>query len=89
MEMVIDASGSIRCIYGEDIDLACLGDVSIRRASQVEADAQAQWWADLAPVHGPRLGPFTRRSTALEAELTWLATCWLAGGSNAVTQSDA
>ena len=89
MEMVIDTSGNIRCIYGEAIDLPCLGDVSIRRASHVEPDLQGQWWADLAPVNGPRLGPFARRSEALEAEVAWLATCWLAGGNNATTQSDA
>ena len=82
MEMVIDAHGNIRCIYGEAIDLACLGNVSIRRASHVEPDLQGQWWADLAPVNGPRLGPFTSRSKALDAEVAWLATQWLLRGND-------
>ncbi len=34
------------------------------------------WYADLAPVGGPVLGPFLKRSTALEAELDWLVAHW-------------
>lgn len=30
------------------------------------------WWADLTPVEGPVLGPFTKRSEALAAEAEWL-----------------
>ena len=30
------------------------------------------WWADMQPVRGPVLGPFTTREDALEAELIWL-----------------
>jgi hypothetical protein len=77
MRMVIDRQGQIRCIYGEEIDLSTLGPISIRRASHVEPDAQGKWWADLSPVSGPRLGPFDRRSNALEAELAWLERWWL------------
>jgi hypothetical protein len=50
--------------------------VAIRRASQVEPDAAGLWWADLAPVGGPMLGPFARRMQALTAEQTWLEK-WL------------
>jgi hypothetical protein len=46
--------------------------MSIQRASHVEPDEQGQWWADLAPVHGPKLGPFAVRSAALDAERCWL-----------------
>ena len=52
------------------------GDLAIRRASHVEPDAAGRWWADLAPVGGPRLGPFDRRSEALAAELRWLERHW-------------
>jgi len=31
-----------------------------------------KWWADLAPVVGPVLGPFETREEALRAELEWL-----------------
>ena len=30
------------------------------------------WWADLTPVDGPVLGPFSIRDTALSKEIEWL-----------------
>jgi hypothetical protein len=76
MRLVIDTHGVVRCVYSEALDLATLGVVSVRRASHVEADAEGRWWADLSPVAGPRLGPFERRSQALEAERAWLEAHW-------------
>lgn len=72
MEMVITAAGAIRCLYGEQIDLAALGRLQIVRASHVEPDERAQWRVDLSPVGGPVLGPFAARSAALAAEARWL-----------------
>lgn len=72
MDLVIDALGQVRCLYGEEIPLARLGAMGIRRASHVEPDDQGRWWADLAPAGGPVLGPFDRRSAALAAEENWL-----------------
>lgn len=72
MELLVDPKGQIHCLYGEAIELSALGPLTIRRASHVEPDAGGQWWADLAPVDGPKLGPFDQRSTALTAELRWL-----------------
>jgi hypothetical protein len=84
MELRIDPRGQVVCVYGEAIDLAVLGEPSIRRASHVEPDDQGRWWADLAPVGGPRLGPYARRSQALAAEVGWLEAHWLpAGGAPA------
>jgi hypothetical protein len=77
MQMVIDPHGVVRCVYGEAIDLAVLGLMQIRRASQVEPDAVGNWWAELAPIGGPRLGPFKKRSQALTAESQWLEAHWL------------
>ena len=77
MELVIDVCGQVRCLYTEVIDLAAIGPLAIRRASHVEPDENGSWWADLAPVDGPRLGPFDRRSFALDAERLWLETHWL------------
>ena len=77
MHLRIDPGGAVSCIYGEAIDLGCLGEVSIRRGSWVEPDEQGNWWADLAPVDGPRLGPFARRSEALTVERDWLQQHWL------------
>jgi len=77
MQLLIDRHGQAFCIYGEAIDLTALGQVSIRRASHVEPDQDAQWWADLSPVAGPVLGPFPCRTDALQAECEWLETHWL------------
>jgi len=59
MELMVTPGGSINCIYGEEIELPALGEVSIRRASHVEPDDRGRWWADLSPVGGPVLGPFS------------------------------
>jgi hypothetical protein len=72
MFLIVDSKGDVRGLYAEAIDLAVLGAVFIRRASHVEPDDDGLWWADLAPVHGPRLGPFRCRSAALHAESHWL-----------------
>jgi hypothetical protein len=77
MRLVIDPCGQVRCLYAEVLDLASLGTVSIRRASHVEPDSQGAWWADLSPVGGPMIGPFARRSLALDAEQSWLEEHWL------------
>ena len=72
MELVIAPGGTVQCIYAEAIDLTSLGAVEIRRASVVEPDAAGMWWADMAPVGGPKCGPFAKRSEALAAEIEWL-----------------
>jgi hypothetical protein len=76
----------VRGVYVEAIDLSTLGPLNIRRASHVEPDAEGRWWAELAPVGGPKLGPFGRRSEALTAELTWLEDHWC-GGADVVSPS--
>ncbi len=77
MELLCLVDGRIRTIYAETIDLTELGHPSIKRASHVEPDSQGYWWADLSPVHGPKLGPFRQRSDALSAETRWLLVRWL------------
>lgn len=72
MQLLILPSGAVRCLYDESLNLAALGQLHIRRASHVEPDETGKWWAELAPVAGPRLGPFQRRSQALAAEQRWL-----------------
>jgi hypothetical protein len=76
MRLTVDVHGVVRCVYDELLDLAALGAVSIRRASHVEPDDTGRWWPDLAPVGGPRPGPFAQRSQALAAEQTWLEAHW-------------
>ena len=74
MELVVDAGGDVRCVYGEELDLRQLGKLLITRASHVEPDRDGFWWADMGPVDGPVLGPFKNRTEALQAERGWLAT---------------
>lgn len=81
MLLVITPDGTTRCLYGEAIDLHTLGLVTIARGSHVEPDDQGQWWADMAPRDGPRLGPYARRSEALQAEVAWLEANWLCPAS--------
>ena len=73
MELVVDAGGDVRCVYGEELDLRELGKLQITRASHVEPDRDGFWWADMGPSGGPVLGPFRSRSEALIAERGWLA----------------
>ena len=77
MQLLIEPGGSVRAVYSEEIDLATLGSPVITRASHVEPDDHGHWHADLTPVHGPLLGPFTCRRAALDAEREWLERHWL------------
>ena len=77
MQLLVQPNGHVRCVYGEAIDLSALGRVQITRGSHVEPDADGRWIADLAVIHGPRLGPFDLRSDALDAERRWLTANWL------------
>lgn len=77
MNLLITAEGIVRCVYDETVDLSAIGALSIRRGSHVEPDGDGNWWADLSPVDGPRLGPFHTRSVALDAEQDWLNAHWL------------
>jgi hypothetical protein len=72
MNLLVDPHGGVRCLYSEVIDLTKLGTMSIRRVSMVEPDHTGNWWADLKILGGPRLGPYPRRSEALEAEVAWV-----------------
>jgi hypothetical protein len=77
MELLIEPTGQVRCLYGEELDLATLGSLQIARGSHVEPTADGRWTADLGPVNGPVLGPFPTRSQALTAERAWLLEHWL------------
>lgn len=73
MELTVVFGSRCEAIYSDDaIDLLeAVGNVSIRRASHVEP-SDGGWSADMAPVGGPVLGPFDRRSIAIDAEIIWL-----------------
>lgn len=82
MQMIVQPGGSVRCLYGEELDLDTLGALSIARGSHVEPTPDGQWTADLSPVSGPVLGPFRSRSEALTAERRWLEEHWLIPARN-------
>ena len=50
MELLMTPAGSIRCVYGEAVDLSELGRLSIQRGSHVEPTSDGRWTADLSPV---------------------------------------
>lgn len=70
---IVIAGGEVRFIHDDDLAEAMrgFGTSTTARASHVEP-TEGGWKADLAPVQGPVLGPFPRRSTALEVEVEWL-----------------
>lgn len=72
MKIVFLSDGTAITLYTETLELSGLGRLSHRRASYVEPVGNGKWIADLSPVGGPTLGPFNRRSEALEAEGEWL-----------------
>ena len=77
MQLIINTTGIGRCIYGEEIDLHALGNLTIRRASCVEPDCKGSWFADLSTIGGAKIGPCLARSEAVLAELEWLENNWL------------
>lgn len=77
MQLVVTTTGVVRCLYTEVIELMTLGSPCITRASHVEPGPDGRWHADLRPVNGPVLGPFERRSEALDAEQAWIEVHWL------------
>ncbi len=72
MELYISIDGTCQSVYDETVDLRLLGPMEIRRASHVEPTPDGQWTADMRPLAGPILGPFSTRSQALTAEVAWL-----------------
>jgi hypothetical protein len=72
-EIQIVVSGDrVRFIHQDDlVEAMRIGKTTTRRATHVESGEDG-WNADLRPVNGPVLGPFTRRDAALQAEADWL-----------------
>jgi hypothetical protein len=76
MKLIIGKNGNARFLYNDKLKkLTEQGKTKIPRASHVEPTEEngvINWYADLAPVSGPKLGPFTLREDALKAEAKWL-----------------
>ena len=70
MDLVVRPNGDVTTLYTELLDLSALGAMNIARASHVEPDDSGRWFAQI--IDGPNLGPFSKRSEALAAEVAWL-----------------
>lgn len=79
LPIVVGPSGAVRSIYAESFNWDAFGSPVIERASHVEPSRSNQWFADMSPVGGPQLGPFTCRSEAILGELQWLQANWMLG----------
>ena len=75
MELIIESSGNARCVYSDTLPLVNIGKLRIERASHVEPNDKGEWIADL--FFGPTLGPFSKRTDAIAAEVQWLRDNWL------------
>lgn len=73
VSVTVQPNGDLRMIYSDEIaTLLTCGESHIVRASHVEPSSHGWWTADMSPVAGPVLGPFTLRQDALDAEVSWL-----------------
>jgi len=72
MKLIVKPGGRIVGVYSEELEYSILGRPTLRRASHVEPNINGDWYADMSPINGPQLGPFPKRSSALDAELSWL-----------------
>ena len=70
--LFITPDGTLKFIWDDALSpLLKLGESVIERASYVEPEG-TEWYADLQPAGGPKLGPFLLRQQALTAEIDWL-----------------
>ncbi len=72
----ITPDGVLHFLYDDALTgLMEAGRATVKRASHVEPEpegGETVWYADMAPVRGPKLGPFRLRDEALAAEVAWL-----------------
>lgn len=80
MTITVDLGGKVSFIYDDAlVGLLNEGSASVSRASHVEPWPGGGWLADMAPVGGPKLGPYALRGEALAAEAAWIQENVLCG----------
>ena len=76
VEIFINGDGTVQFLYYDELKpLLNIGEAQVTRASHVDPEMTVdglKWFADLAPVKGPKLGPFDTRDIAIEHEIDWL-----------------
>ena len=78
IELLIDLSGDVRCLYTEVIDLSQLGELHVERASHVEFDDENQTWTVRLPNNGKVIGTgFKSRRDAINHEVEHLNKFYL------------
>jgi hypothetical protein len=81
IDVFIHADGTVKFLYYDELKpLLSIGPAQVARASHVDPELNSDglfWFADLAPVSGPKLGPFDTRTEAIAAEVLWLTTNYL------------
>lgn len=81
MKISIRPDGKIEHIYSDRLAyLTDLGKSETKRISSVEPTEKGDWLVDLSPIGGPKLGPFSLREDALQAEVKWVERNYLGGG---------
>lgn len=78
VRLKVDTTGKVTGIYSDDYDFDVHGEnKKIRRASEVEPNAEGQWEADMSLLGaehvGVILGPFAQRAEAINAEVEYIA----------------
>lgn len=80
-EIFILADGTVKFLYYDELKpLLDIGNVEVSRASHIDPEKTEnglKWFVDLAPVGGPKLGPFETRDEAIAAEIDWLSQNYL------------
>ena len=79
--LTVSPAGRVEFVYADDLAaLLHLGMPAVARASHVEFRLIGEsdtagvggWYAELSPVGGPVLGPYSRRRKAVADEVAWL-----------------
>lgn len=79
MKVQFEVDGRVKFIYDDTLAKIAeeVGTLTVKRASHVEpvmTGKGVQWEADMSPVGGPKLGLYSTRELALQAETVWLET---------------
>lgn len=81
VSVFILSDGTVNFLYYDELKpLLAIGDVDVARASHVDPEKTLdglKWFANLAPVNGPKLGPYETRTEAITGEIDWLTENYL------------
>ena len=86
LRLVIRKTGAVEYVHDDALVRVCaaLSPPKITRASHIEPDCSGQWWVDLSPCGGPKLGPYPsdQYQQARRDEDDWIYQHRLAPGTS-------